>query len=195
MIKRLLLTLTALLLPALAFAEEAAHGAHGAEGHEAGGVPTVVYLQAINFVIYAGILFYFLRKPVKNFFAGRGVAFNEALLKAQAAKDEAAAKKRDAELRLNQLQATAEQQIAQARTDAEALRLKILKDADDISRNLKNEAARTAEFEVERAKNELRADLLSQSVALSTKILKEKMAEGDQKRLQTEFVDKIGAHS
>lgn len=177
-------------LPTLAVA---AGGAHGA-GHE-GGIPSIVYLQAINFVLFAGLLFYFLRKPVKSYFSGRGANFNAALVRAQAAKQEAEAKKREIETRLNELQRTAEQQIAKAKADAEALRARILKDADDISRNLKNEATRTAEFEVERAKNELRADLLNQSVALSTKLLQEKMAEGDQKRLQSEFVDKIGGHA
>jgi F-type H+-transporting ATPase subunit b len=183
------------LLPVLAFAQEhgGEHGGGHGAGHEAG-LPTVVYLQAFNFVLYAGVLFYFLRKPVKSYFSGRGVAFNEALVKAKAAKEEAEAKKREVAARLGQLSSTAEQQVAQAKADAEALRVRILKDAEDISRNLRNEAARTAEFEVERAKNELRQDLLNQSVALSSKILQERMAEGDQKRLQTEFVDKIGAN-
>lgn len=180
------------LLPIIAQAEEHG-GGHAAAGEHAAGLPTVVYLQAFNFLLYAGVLFYFLRTPVKNYFSGRGVAFNAALVKAQAAKEEAEAKKQEVAARLNQLEATANQQIAQAKTDSEALRLRIMKDAEDITRNLKNEAHRTAEFEVERAKNELRQELLNQSVALSTKILQEKMAEGDQKRLQTEFVDKIGA--
>ncbi len=185
---RALALLAVAVLPALALAEGGGHGA----GHE-GGVPTVVFYQAINFILFAGILFYFLRHPVKNYFSGRGTAFNAALVKARAAKEEAEAKRQEAAARLGQLTANADAQIAQAKADAEALRARILKDAEDISRNLRNEAARTAEFEVERAKNELRQDLLNQSVALSSKILTEKMAEGDQKRLQTEFVDKIGA--
>lgn len=182
------------LLPVLAFAQEHGGGHGGGHGAEAAGLPTVVYLQAFNFLLYAAVLVYFLRAPVKNYFSGRGVAFNAALVKAQAAKDEAEAKKQEVAARLAQLEATANQQIAQAQADAEALRVRMMKDAEDITRNLKNEAHRTAEFEVERAKNELRQDLLNQSVALSAKILQERMAEGDQKRLQTEFVDKIGAN-
>lgn len=186
---RALALLAVAALPALAAAEGG--GGHGT-GHE-GGIPSVVFYQAINFLMFAGILFYFLRNPVKNYFSGRGTAFNAALIKARAAKEEAEAKRQEAAARLGQLTANADAQIAQAKTDAEALRLRLLKDAEDISRNLRNEAARTAEFEVERAKNELRQELLNQSVALSSKILTEKMVEGDQKRLQTEFVDKIGA--
>ncbi len=176
------------LLPLIAFAQEGEH-----EGHHESGLPMVVYLQAINFALYAGMLYYFLRTPVREYFTGRQAAFNAALTKAAAAKAEAEARKREIETKIRDLQANAAQELARAKTEAQALEARILKEAEEISSHLRTEANRTASFEIERAKNELRADLLTQSVAFSTKLLKEKMAEGDQKRLQSEFVDKIGA--
>ncbi len=187
----LLTTLLVLFLPALAIAQEAEHQAHSANES---GLPMVVYLQAINFILYAGLLVYFLRKPVREYFTGRGAAFNAALTKAAAAKAEAEARKREVQAKIMALQANAAEDLAQAKLDALALELRILKEAEEISAHLRAEAARTATFEVERAKNELRDDLLKQSVAFSTKLLKEKIADGDQKRLQTEFIDKIGAN-
>ena len=177
------------LMPVIAIAQE-----HEAEGHHESGLPMVVYLQAINFILYAGLLVYFLRKPVRDYFTGRREAFNAALTKAAAAKAEAEARKKEVETKIRDLQANAASDLARAKTDAAALEARILKEADEISAHLKTEANRTATFEIERAKGEIREDLLNQSVAFSTKLLKEKMAEGDQKRLQTEFVDKIGAN-
>lgn len=184
-----LIALYVLVAPALAFAQE--HGeAHGG-GHEAAGLPTAVYYQAINFVLYAGLLFFFLRKPVKNYFSNRQADFKQALIKAEAARKEAETKKKEIQERLARLQNSSQDSIAQARAEAEALKAKILQDAAELSQKLREDARRTAELEIERAKHELREELLNQSVALAQKMLADKMVEQDQKRLQTEFVDKI----
>lgn len=186
-----LVAATVALLPALAFAQEHGGGeAHGG-GEHAAGLPTVVYLQAINFVIYAGLLVYFLRTPVREYFSGRGAAFNAALTKAATAKAEAEARKQDVQNKIRDLEKNAASDLAQAKTDAAALEARILKEAEELSVNLRTEANRTASFEIERAKNELREELLQQSLAFSQRLLKDKIAEGDQKRLQGEFVDKV----
>lgn len=161
-------------------------------GHHSDGIPTMVYLQAVNFGLYAILLFVLLRKPVKAFFSGRTATFDAALVKAKAAKDEAEAKKREVQDRLAKLQSSADQSIRDARTEAEALKTKIVAEAHEMATRMREEARRSASLEIERAKTELREELLTQSVALSKKILQEKMAENDQKRLQTEFADKIG---
>jgi F-type H+-transporting ATPase subunit b len=183
-------------LPLLVLAQEhaAEHstGTHAAPTHN--GLPTVVYLQAINFVMYAGLLVYFMRKPVREYFTGRKERFNSALNKAAQAKAEAEAQKREVQSRIDELTRSSQAELARAKSEAQELQARIMKEAEEISAHLKNEAARTTTFEIERAKNALRESLLQQSVAFSSTLLKEKMAEGDQKRLQTEFVDKIGAN-
>ena len=184
-------TLTALsvvLFPALLMAQEHA-STH--EGSHEGGLPTVVYLQAINFALYAGLIIYFARKPVHEYFTGRKEKFNLALNKAAAAKADAEARKQEMQNKIDTLQNTSAAELARAKSEAQDLQTRILKDAEGISANLRVEANRTATFEIERAKNELRESLLSQSVAFSSKLLKEKMADGDLKRLQTEFSDSV----
>jgi len=189
-VKTLLLVLVTLLLADLAVAEEAGEAAHHAVE-----IPTSLTFQFINFVLYAALLVWFLRKPVKNYFADRESAFNQALVKAKHAKEEAEKNKREVADRLAKLQSSADQSVREAKADAETLKAKIIAEAQDMAKRMREEAQRSATMEIERAKNELREDLLNQSVALSKKILSEKMAEPDQKRLQTEFVDKIGVRS
>jgi F-type H+-transporting ATPase subunit b len=175
------------LLASIAFGQE-----HGGAHEE--GIPSIVMWQAINFALYAGLLFYLLRHPVKNYFAGRQEEFNQALKRAQAARNEAEQRKREIQERLSKLESSSAASVAEARAEAEALKNRIIQEAQAISNNMREEAKRTATFEIQRAKNELREELLNQSIQLSTKILKEKMAEPDQKRLQTEFADKIEVH-
>jgi F-type H+-transporting ATPase subunit b len=186
----ILTTAGVVLLPAIVIAQEAAEGG---EAHHSG-LPMVVYLQAVNFVLYAALLVYLMRKPVREYFSGRTEKFNAALNKAAAAKAEAEARKQEVQAKINDLQASSAQELLRAKADAADLQVRIMKEAEAISAHLRTEANRTATMEIERAKNELRESLLSQSVAFSAKLLKEKIVEGDQKRLQTEFVDKIGAN-
>lgn len=183
--------LLTLLGPALAIAEEhGAAAAHGA-GHGSGGLPMSVVYQGINFLIFAALGYYFLKTPIRNFFHGRRSNYHSALSKAEQAKRDAELRKNEIADRLRNLEATSKQTLDQARSEAEALSARILQEASDLSKNLREEANRTAQAEVARAKGQLRDELLNQSVALSKQILSEKIAETDQKRLQTEFVDKI----
>lgn len=158
---------------------------------EAHGIPAFVGLQAINFILFAALLFFFLRKPVASFFSGRKNAYRDALAKAQAARAEAEFKRQDIQARLDQLEATAEQTMITARAEAEALKAQIIAEAQKMAQHLRKEAQMTAQTEAERAKQGLRDELLAQAVELSRKMLSEKMAEPDQKRLQSESLEKI----
>lgn len=187
------------LMPLLALAEEASHqaaeGAHQAAEagahHAAAGIPTAVYLQVANFAIYAAALIYFLRKPIKSFFKNRETGYKQALVKAESARRDAEKMKREIQQRLRDLDSTADDSLDKARAEAATLKLQIQQDAQTLAERLRTEANRTAQLEVERARNLLREEMLKQSLALSEKLLADKMADNDQKRLQTEFVDKI----
>jgi|GEM_PF-1544294 len=192
-LKQLLVAVAVLALPLITLAQEAAEHAGTHEGSHEGGLPTVVYLQGINFLMYAGLIVYFARKPIREYFSGRREKFNSALNKAAEAKATAEAQKREVQSKIDELTRTSQSELARAKSEAVELQARILKDAEEISAHLKTEANRTATYEIERAKNELRESMLTQAVAFSSQLLKEKMVEGDQKRLQTEFVDKIGA--
>ena len=181
-----LLFALAQLMPAIAMAAEGGHGG----GHEEG-IPSSVIYQAINFVLFIGLLIFLLRRPVKEYFRGRQEAYRMALQKAESARREAEAKRQEIQECLAKLESTTSDSVAQARAEAEALKQKIVSEAQQLSASLREEAQRTAALEVERAKNQLREEMLAQAVALSRKMLEEKIAEPDQKRLQTEFVDKI----
>lgn len=160
------------------------------EGH-AGGIPMSVTYQLINFTIYIGLLLYFLRHPVKNFFRSREEVYKQALLSGESARKDAEQKKHEIQQRLRDLEATSSESIDRARAEAASLKQQIALDAKDLSERLRQEASRTTALEVERAQNLLRDEMLAQSVALAQRLLLDKIAEPDQKRLQTEFVDKI----
>jgi F-type H+-transporting ATPase subunit b len=81
--------------------------------------------RAVNFIIFASLLYYLIANPIKNFFKGRteGIAaqLNEIETKLQAAKDE----KKDAQNRLEESKKRAEEIIADAKAEAVILAEKI----------------------------------------------------------------------
>lgn len=167
---------------------------NAADGHHAeGGLPTVVILQAINFLLYAGLVVYFARGPISNYFKNRQANFYSAMKRADAARAEAQAKRSEIQTRLAKLEATRDESIQKARNEAAQLRDQIVNEAKALSEKLRGDAERTAMIEVERAKLSLREDLLNQSVQMAQRILTDKMQDQDQKRLQEEFVTKIQA--
>jgi F-type H+-transporting ATPase subunit b len=180
-----------ILLPLLAFANEGGHEAVAHDAHESHGIPSVVWYQVLNFGLYVALLVFFLRKHVVKFFREREASFKQALVKAEQAKHEAEKKRGEIHQRLTHLETSTEESLAKARAEAEALKAKIIAEAEELSAKMKEEAKRTAELEIERAKTHLREELLAQATEMSKKMLVEKMAEQDQKRLQTEFIDKI----
>ncbi len=196
----LLIVAFLLALPTLAFAEgegaepaaatQEVHGSH--EAHE-GGIPMSVVWQAINFALYAGVLVYYTRHPIKNFFTARHEAYKAALVRGEQARRDAETKKREIQDRLNRLEKSTSESVNNAKAEAAQLVQQIHQQGEELSKRLRDDASRAATMEIERAQLELRTELLNQAVELSRKILEDKdqMKETDQKRLQTEFVTKI----
>ncbi len=167
-------------------------GNSSADQHAASpGLPTVVILQFVNFLIYVGLVVYFARTPIKDYFKNRQTNFFTALKRADAARAEAEAKRAETQARLAKLESSRDESIQTARNEAAALRTQIVNEAKALSEKLQQDAERTAQVEIERAKMMLREELVNQSVSMARRILSDKMQDQDQKRLQDEFVTKI----
>ena len=183
----------ALCSPLAALAEDAHHAAAGAHGADhAVHIPTSsLFVQAFNLIVLLVVLFVLLRKGAIAHFANRAKEYTDLVQKAEAAKNEAERGHREIKERLDKLESGAEASLAQARKEADELKVKMIAEAGIVSERLKTEAQRTVANEVEKAKAELRADLLQSALATSHEVLKSSLSAGEQTRLQNEFVQKI----
>lgn len=154
-------------------------------------LPKDVIWQFVNFTIFIALLFFLLRKKVVAYFEERELSFKQALIKAEHARKDAEHQKNIIKEKLEKLEASAASDRALAQKDAEELKIKIITEAKELVANLKKETERSADSEIQRAKLELRDELLNSAIEQAKKILKEKVNEPDQKRLQDEFVEKI----
>lgn len=180
-------TLVAFTLLALS-SQALAASAHGGDG-----VPKVVLYQAINVVILFAILFYFLKDTVKNFFINKKSEYMQAAEKAQSIKRQAEAEYKDIEIRLNKLSTTKEESIARARVEAAEYKNSLIAEAQNISKRIKEEAATVAKLELEKAKNQIRTQILNESMNLAKTELDKSVSADDQKKLQGEFINNMQA--
>ena len=167
------------------WASEGAH--HGPEG-----IPyKTIITQSVNLLIFIGLMVYFLRKELAKHFAERKRSFHELVNRAEKARSEAEATRKEISERLVRMESSAQDSIKQAEREAEELRKTIIKEAASISERMQVEAQKTAQVEIERARAELRSEILRMSAEQAEKSLREKVGDTEKKRLQNEFVEKI----
>jgi F-type H+-transporting ATPase subunit b len=174
-----------------AFAEE--HGAATHEAaHETHGVPwESIFVQTFNVVFLFALLFYLLRKTVIAHFEHRARDYKQMVERAEAARREAEKGRQTIKDRLAKLEESSSQLAVQAKTEADGLRNRMMAEAKTLSARLEQEAQRTASVELEKAKAELRREILTQAINDSRENFKKNLSSSEQQKLQREFADKI----
>ncbi len=165
---------------------------HGAEHAEELVIPWAnIWVQALNLALLIGLLVYLLRNSLKQHFAQRATEYKELVDRAETAAREAEKTNVQIKDKLAKLEASAKQGEQRAREEADILRGRLEHEAKAISAKLAQEAQRTATVELEKAKIELRHELLQQALHSSREKLQNSLGSSDQQKLQNEFAQKI----
>ena len=180
-----------LLMMAMSWAQE--NGAeHLAENAENIAIPwNSIFVQAFNFALLLGLLGYLLRKSVKQHFIERAQSYQELVDRAEKARSEAETSNHKIKERLQKLEASAGESVARAKAEAEELRARLMQEAKELTVKLQLEAQRSSGVELEKAKAELRKELLESALTASRENLSKTLNSSEQKKLQNEFVEKI----
>jgi len=147
-------SLTAIAGPALA---------SGGEG------PTTKDLmwQAFNLVLLLGVIFYFARKPVRNFFADRRKEIQSDIEQASELLSSAEARHSEWQGRIVELEAELDEIRANARRRAEEEGETILAAARDAAERIKRDAVAAVDQELRRAHSELHEEAANLAVDLA----------------------------
>ena len=170
----------------------AAFAAGGAHGEEHGAIPFVVVYQAINVTLLVGLLYALTRKKVRAYFTSR--LETHELAKKTAQKAFADAQERHAEVskKLQDLHAGEKSTIEKAQAEAMLLKSKLIQEAEQLATNIVSDAKKTAHYEFEKAKQDLRKEAFDEALKLARTDIEKNLNEKDQKNLQRQFVDNIG---
>ncbi len=150
------------------------------------------FWRTLNFAIMAGILIYFVTKPVKNALKGRSETIANDLEEAQKAREEAEAKFAEYDEKLNKAEAEIEQIAADLKKEGENERDKIIAAAKEQAEKIKQEAEKSAAFEVARARAELQQEAARLAVEIAEDLLKKNVNDKDQSNMVDEYMQKVG---
>lgn len=167
----------------------AAEGGHHADS----GVLLKDFLyRCLNFVVMAGLLAYFVTKPIRKGLAGRREGIDKELTEARSAKEEAEAKFAEYDRKLSDASAEIDEIYAAIKREGELEREKILANAREMAEKIKAEAEKSAAYEVSRARSELRREATRMAVEIAEELVKKNFTDEDQSRLVDEYMKKVG---
>jgi len=175
-------------------AAAAAFAAEESGAHQGGGVHVPwgeVIKQAINFLILAGVLVYFLRKPLSSFLKERSELLRKSIDDAAKSRAEAAEKLAAIETRTAKLADEIAEMNAKMDVEAaaEARRLQEAA-AVEISR-IRAQAEFAGEQEVKKAREELRQEASLLTARAAEDLVRKTLSPEDQERLVRENLEKI----
>lgn len=177
-----LLTAAALLAPASAFAESAPP----AEGHTG----TLVW-HAVNLTALLLVLVYFLRAPIRGFFATRRRDIEHNLERAAAVLREAEERLAEWKSRMARLETEIAEIRRVAEERAEAERQRILADAAAAAARIRRDGAAAVEQEEHRAREALRKEAADLAIELAGEVLRQQVTDADRARLAEEFIARM----
>jgi F-type H+-transporting ATPase subunit b len=178
--------LSGLAMVGMAWGSEA--GGHG--GIDPAKLTDLLY-RTINFVIFAGILYWLAAKPIKNFFAGRKEEISTELQDLETEKIKVQKALKQAKAQLAAVAAERDQLMQQYIAEGEAEKAKIIEKAEQSAQRLKDMAIMTIEAETKKAAAELKQEIVETAVKLSDRIIKERIVPEDQQRLVDDYLAKV----
>lgn len=170
----------------IVFAASGGNGDHGAKGW----IAEDTY-RVLNFIALALILFFVLKKPVKQFLGDRVRNIREELDDLEAQKQATEKKLAEYNERLAVLGQEAEKIIDQYRKQGESLKEKILQEAESAAGKLEDQARRNIEREFAQAKLHLETEVLEKAIEKAENKLKQITTPEDQEQLVKEYLTKV----
>lgn len=175
------------LFTAIAAAEEAAEGGHEAITFMGDWLPRLV-----NFAIIAGVLVYFLRKPVQDLFKNRSLEIEKALRESQEARQQAVAALAEMERKVRELEAEVRSMVADAQVRGEKDKAALIEEGKKASKDIQAQVKAGIEIEMQKAKADLAAEASMLAVDLAEGKIKSSIGKQDHERIVKDYIAKVG---
>ncbi len=149
--------------------------------------------KIVNFVILFGALFYLLRKPAADFFAGRSAAIRKSLEEGSKALEASQAQLHAVEEKLQRLEDEIEAFKSQAAHETELERARLRQAASEEAEKILAAARDQIELAVRSAQLELKAYTAQQALALAEEMIRQRLDDAGRQRLVSQFVTNLEA--
>jgi len=167
-----------------------AWAAGGAE-HHAPPITDVIF-PALNFLIYAFIIFKYALPAVRGFLKNRREEVIATMTQASAKKAAAQALVDEYKTKLAAVDREVQSLQATLRDEGERDKAKLIGDANAMAAKIKEDTRVLADQEVKMARQKIREEMAIQAEATARALLQRNLSVEDQNRLADEFIQSIG---
>ncbi len=171
-----------LVTASVAFASEGAH-------HEIS--LKMEIFRIINFAVFVWLLYKFAGNAVKKYFTERRENISRSLEEAKKVREEAQRMYNEAKAKVENLESEVKAILSNAEKEKEEQVARIREETEKMVQRIKEQAKATVNLEVERAKLELQQEAIDLAVEVAQKLLQEKITPEDQKRLLSDYINKV----
>ena len=147
-----------------------------------------MHFKIFNFLLFVGLLIFFLKKPVKEFWRNRSSGIRFALEEAKRMKEEAERRHDEIKARLSKVEKEMADLIRSLEEEGEIEKRKILEEAERLAIRIRKDGERTADQEIRRAGEILKAQAAQLSVELAEKLIRDTIRPEDQQRLTEKYL-------
>lgn len=177
------------------FFANAALASSGEGGGEHGGGPMEYVWKIVNFAILVFLLVKFGAKPMKGFLNSRTEMIKKSLDEAREARELAQRALNEVEDRLKSKDKEIEEILSSSRQSGEKEREALIKEGERMSQKLLEQAKSNIDFELNQAREAIKAEAAGIAMELAEKKLKDKLTEEDRKRLFDEALSRLEARN
>lgn len=154
-------------------------------------VPDVVFYQILNFLLFVGLLFYFLKDWVRAAYLNRHNLFHKQFEASKKEREAMEASYQDYQEKLQNISITEKQQIQKAEKDAQVMKARTLETADLESQRILRQAQALLDLEDRRWQQQIQVAFSKQlHIRLQGEISKHIQPE-DHKQLIQKFTEQV----
>ncbi len=178
--------LIVLLAAGLAFAS-----AGGGAAAEPGALLKGFLIQVLNFAILVGVLVWFGRKPIREFFAGRTEAINKGIAEARQTRDSAERALEEVQKKLDSSDAEIAKMVKAAAEAGQREREHLIKEGQRLSSRVVEQAKAGIDFELKQASEGLKAEAAQFAVKLAEEKIGRRLDSAGQMKLLEDAIKKL----
>ncbi|MHB9097202.1 MAG: F0F1 ATP synthase subunit B family protein [Syntrophales bacterium] len=163
----------------------------GPTGAEEGPNWVNFFWRSINFLVLAGVLYWFLAKKAKEFFTGRREGIRTALAEAVTARETAEKKFQEYSAKLDKATGEIEQIGEMIRSQGLSEKARIIEEARKAAEKMKEDTRLRMEQEFSKASQRLRVEAVRLSAQMAEELLRKHIRAADHETMVKDSIEKV----
>ena len=150
-----------------------------------------MHWRIFNFVVFVGVLFFILRKPVREFWISRAHQIRFEMEEAGRIRRESGERHEALRKRISRIETEIKDLQRSLVQEGELERARLVQEGEGLSRRIREDGERIAAQEVRKAIEALKAQAVHLSVELAERLVRQSLTPSDQRRISERYLSDL----